>query len=163
MFDAYKITSKNGIVMEQDYPVKYQRSKGQCRDVKGKEKYFNTNQHEEDDVSNDRLKELLAKQPVGIAIHSNGSCLSGYSRGIIKAEECECNDGSKYEVNHGVTLVGYGKSERPDCSEYWLIKNSWGPEWGEGGFFRLCADKNSGRNPKGTCQVNAYVQYPTLE
>jgi hypothetical protein len=35
--------------------------KGQCHGVEGKQKYYNTNQKEEDDVSNERLKELLTK------------------------------------------------------------------------------------------------------
>jgi C1A family cysteine protease len=88
---------------------------------------------------------------VGAAIYSNARCLLSYSKGEIKAEECDCNDPIKREVNHAVTLVGYGKSQRPDCNEYWLIKNSWGPTWGEGGFFKLCSDVNIGKAPNGTC------------
>jgi hypothetical protein len=101
--------------------------------------------------------EILTHQPVGVAIHSNASCLSSYSHGIIKAEECECNDPDKQEVNHGVTVVGYGKSERPDCESYWLVKNSWGADWGDKGFFKLCSDVDSIRSPVGTCQVNSFV------
>ena len=38
---------------------------------------------EEDDISNARIKVLLAKQPLGIAMFSNSACLGSYSSGII--------------------------------------------------------------------------------
>ena len=34
--------------------------------------------------------------------------------------------------NHAVCVVGYD-----DASQSWLVKNSWGPEWGDDGFFRI--------------------------
>jgi hypothetical protein len=33
---------------------------------------------------------------------------------------------------HCVAIVGYDNTER-----YWIVKNSWGPGWGEGGWFRI--------------------------
>lgn len=39
-------------------------------------------------------------------------------------------------MNHGVVLAGYGPG-------YWLLLNSWGPNWGEGGFIRV-ADNGKG-------------------
>ena len=36
---------------------------------------------------------------------------------------------------HAVNLVGWGVS--PRGIEYWIVQNSWGPEWGENGYFKL--------------------------
>lgn len=38
-------------------------------------------------------------------------------------------------VNHAVLLMGYGVD--PQFGKYWLIRNSWGKDWGEGAFIRL--------------------------
>ena len=42
------------------------------------------------------------------------------------------------KVNHAVVLAGYGTEEYPDGNvDYWVVRNSWGPDWGEGGYVRL--------------------------
>ncbi|XP_064632562.1 dipeptidyl peptidase 1-like isoform X2 [Lineus longissimus] len=37
-------------------------------------------------------------------------------------------------TNHVVVVVGYGTE---DGTNYWTVKNSWGPSWGEDGFFKI--------------------------
>lgn len=41
------------------------------------------------------------------------------------------------EGGHMVAIVGYD-----DVEQAWIIKNSWGPDWGEGGFFRIKSGTN---------------------
>jgi C1A family cysteine protease len=35
---------------------------------------------------------------------------------------------------HAVVLVGYNNDHNPP---YWVAKNSYGPEWGDNGFFKV--------------------------
>jgi len=36
---------------------------------------------------------------------------------------------------HAVKILGWGKDD--SGTDYWICANSWGPTWGESGFFRI--------------------------
>lgn len=113
MLDAYEFTKKNGIVKESDYNKKYLARKEACKDpseVKNEDRIHNSGDGEEDSITVQRLKELVSKSPVGLAMHSNPKCLMGYHSGVVREEDCHCSDEKTATVNHAVTLVGYGKN-----------------------------------------------------
>jgi len=65
-----------------------------------------------------------------VAVSAAASTWSMYSNGIFD------NCAKDAVIDHAVTLIGYGYSENLG-KQYWLIQNSWGPSWGEGGKIRL--------------------------
>jgi len=74
------------------------------------------------------LKKLVYEHgAVSTSVQSKGP-FQEYKGGIFAG----CPSNSK--TDHAVTVVGYGNENGQD---YWLIKNSWGQDWGENGFIRL--------------------------
>jgi KDEL-tailed cysteine endopeptidase len=93
------------------------------------------------------IREAAARQPVAVAFHVPAAFMS-YSSGVFNGD-CSQTDGG-----HAVTVVGYGTD--PTDGDYWLIKNSWGADWGEGGFVRF---------KRGTdlCSIESWgPAYPTV-
>lgn len=162
MYEGYEYARDNGIALENEYR-KYSGHANRCAN-KFVSHFYPSSMEEEDEVTVQRLKELVQKQPIGVAIHSTHK-LQKYKKGIVTEEFLKCSD-SNSEVNHGVVLVGYGKYTNEEvvfghCQEYFIIRNSWGPDWGEEGFFKLCVDELSGRHHEyGTCLITKFSTWP---
>jgi hypothetical protein len=66
--------------------------------------------------------------PVAAAV-CVGPAFQTYARGVFQTNESShCNGG----VNHAIVLVGWDEDEQT-----WILRNSWGPGWGEGGYMRI--------------------------
>lgn len=51
---------------------------------------------------------------------------------------------------HAVEMIGWGVE---NGQEYWLCKNSWGPNWGEQGYFRIAFGEVSVDTDVWACNV----------
>ena len=71
--------------------------------------------------------------PIGVPTKASGTAFTSYSSGIL-----ECDYVTTYD--HLVTLVGWDDNQGDDG--VWIIKNSWGTDWGEGGFVRVTMDQD---------------------
>ncbi|KAM4017619.1 cathepsin W-like isoform 2-T2 [Anomaloglossus baeobatrachus] len=66
----------------------------------------------------------------------NNAILQHYNKGIIHNIHKSCDPDL---VNHVVLIVGYVRDGK---IPYWIVKNSYGTEWGEKGYFRIFQGKN---------------------
>ncbi|KAL1373386.1 hypothetical protein pipiens_018690 [Culex pipiens pipiens] len=154
MDDAYKAIEKiGGLELESEYPYLAKKQKT-C--------HFNkTMAHVRVKGAVDLPKNetaiaqfLVANGPVSIGLNANA--MQFYRGGISHPWKPLC---SKKNLDHGVLIVGYGVKEYPMFNKtlpYWIVKNSWGPKWGEQGYYRVFRGDN-------TCGVSEMATSAVLE
>nr|BAF03553.1 cysteine proteinase CP2 [Phaseolus vulgaris] len=130
------LIGSGGVQREKDYP--YTGRDGTCKFDKSKiaasvSNYSVISLDEEQIAAN-----LVKNGPLAVAI--NAVYMQTYVGGVSCPYIC-----GKH-LDHGVLLVGYGEGayapirfkEKP----YWIIKNSWGENWGENGYYKICRGRN---------------------
>jgi hypothetical protein len=82
------------------------------------------------------------------------SAFEAYASGIFADENTECDASPCYyaETNHCIALVGW-QDTSSDGDGYWILRNSWGTNWGEGGYMRIAY-----RSAHVACAV-CYMEY----
>jgi len=77
------------------------------------------------------------------------SCGVAVTDGLVKYDGGIFKDQTNFtQVNHDISVVGYGEE---NGEKYWVIRNSWGAYWGEGGYFRLARGINNIAIESGMC------------
>ena len=92
-------------------------------------------------------KAVATVGPISVAIYAKDTFFA-YSDGIYADSECNPDRVDEDFVNHAVLVVGY----TPD---YWIIKNSWGTEWGEEGYMKMKRGVNM-------CAIADFASYPLV-
>jgi len=142
------IIDNKGIGSEASYP--YTATDGSCKKVPSVVtisgfKDVPTN-------SETALMTSVVQQPVSVAVEADQNSFQFYSSGVMTAA-CGTN------LDHGVLAVGYGTDNTTNL-DYWLVKNSWGADWGMKGYILL------GRGPKygssGQCGIQMDPSYPVV-
>ncbi|CAH2046261.1 unnamed protein product [Thlaspi arvense] len=135
-------------------PIKSQHfcgKDGTCNIKKAEQAVTSIKGYEDVPVNNEKaLMKAVAHQPVSIAIEGGGFDFRFYSSGVFTGK---CTT----DLDHGVTVVGYGQSN--NGSQYWIIKNSWGLNWGEYGYMRI---KKDVKDKKGLCGLAMKSSYPIV-
>jgi hypothetical protein len=68
-------------------------------------------------------------------------------------------------INHAVVVTGWGEQMvKGRNMKYWILKNSFGEQWGEGGYFKLeRGDHTLDAEGFGTCGMYFESVYPVLD
>jgi C1A family cysteine protease len=139
------VEDNNGLCSEDEYP--YQAKDGickQCAPVATISNYYDVPAGDLDE-----LKAACSAQPIAVAIEADTKGFQFYSKGIFD-EVCGT------DLDHGVLLVGYGSEQGND---YWIVKNSWGTNWGEQGYIRF---KRTAGKGSGQCGIALQASYPVV-
>uniref|UniRef100_A0A0D9XAT1 Uncharacterized protein n=1 Tax=Leersia perrieri TaxID=77586 RepID=A0A0D9XAT1_9ORYZ len=143
------IAANGGIVSSSSYP--YRARKSACKKPSSSSSPATVTIDGYEDVaanSEAELKKAVARQPVAVAIEAGGPHLQFYSEGVF-AGKCGT------ELDHGVAAVGYGATV--DGMKYWIVRNSWGSDWGEKGYIRMKRDVDA---KEGLCGIAMMASYP---
>jgi len=146
MAEAFKYIESNPLMTEADYPYKGRNGKCAYDSSKGVGTVADYQNVKPD--SEQELKAALMKGPVSVAIEADKLAFQMYHSGVIKGKSCGTN------LDHGVLAVGYGTE---DGIDYYLVKNSWGPTWGDKGFVKIAAEASG----HGTCGIQMDASIPT--
>ena len=127
---------------EEAYP--YTGKNGRCKyDAKKATKIKTKTTHMGGRDRPDKMKAALSQHgPMTVGIEAD---ITHYKNGIFDDKSCGC------DMDHAILLVGYGEE---NGTEYWIVKNSWGANWGEDGYIRFAITKG-----RGICCVQDWPNY----
>jgi len=148
LFDeGFDFTKREGLIREDQYSYKHKL--GSCEFFSRNEPRLTISDYEFClDCEFEEWYNLLACGP--IAAYINGDLLQLYENGVLELNTCG-------PLNHAVVVVGFNRTS--DGDEI-IIRNSWGTDWGEGGYLRL---RSQGNQNSKTCYVMQFAYLPYTE
>jgi cathepsin L len=139
------IINNKGIDTEASYP--YQTAQYTCRYNPANSGGSLTKYTDVTSGSELALLNAVAIEPTSVAIDASHNSFQFYSSGVYYESAC-----SSSQLDHGVLAVGWGTESGQD---YWLVKNSWGADWGLQGYIKMARNRNN------NCGIATAASYPT--
>lgn len=90
--------------------------------------------------------------PVSVGIDVSAEFLR-YSQGVYY--DPDWSPWSPRYTNHAMLVVGYGTDSK--AGDYWIVKNSWGENWGDNGYILIA------RNRSNDCGIARLARIPVLD
>merc|ERR1712168_40302 len=99
----------------------------------------------------DLQKAIATVGPISVGIDASQYTFQLYAGGIYYDENC-----SSQFLDHGVLAVGYGSKKSGQYKDYYLVKNSWGTDWGMKGYIEMSRNRNN------NCGIATQASYPVI-
>uniref|UniRef100_A0A8C6T1V1 Cathepsin F n=1 Tax=Neogobius melanostomus TaxID=47308 RepID=A0A8C6T1V1_9GOBI len=132
--NAYEAIEKlGGVETENDYS--YTGHKQKCDFTSGKVVAYINSSVEIDKDEKEIAAWLAEHGPLSVAL--NAFAMQFYRKGVSHPFKIFCNP---WMIDHAVLLVGYGARKGVP---FWAIKNSWGEDYGEQGYYYLYRGSNA--------------------
>jgi len=146
---AYEYAEKNPVQLLEDYP--YVAKDESCKYDSSKGKVAVTSYQNVQINSVEQLKAALNIGAAHVSVQADKPVFHQYTGGVITDAGCGTHH------NHAITAIGYGSTSiNGETVEYYIVKNSWGPGWGEEGYVRIGAVAG-----EGICGVQTNPTQPT--
>lgn len=126
-----------GVADESDFPYQ-ETDPGSCTHWGDQTTVF-TSWHRVDCGDIEAIKTAIMSYGVVDAAVYVGSAFQAYDSGVYEDTNTDC-DGSPCSyttTNHAIALVGWDNSPPEGGGGVWILRNSWGTDWGESGYMRI--------------------------
>jgi len=125
---AWRYSEINPIMSEADYPYTSGETgkSGSCNH-KPSLGLFGATGYVFVDSDTNSIMTAIYQQPQSVSVDASSTYFDSYISGVLtNADLC-----GTY-LDHAVIAVGYGVD--PVAGGYYIVRNSWGTEWGQGGY-----------------------------
>jgi len=146
---AMEYVQQNGQVLESDY--RYTARDGQCKQSQYKAQVYVSQVHNVQQCSADQLMAAIAQGPTSVTVEADQSVFQRYTSGVLNSADCGT------QLDHAITGIGYGNN---GSQKYFIVRNSWGANWGQGGYINIAIVEGYS---KGICGIQQQSFWPTMK